>query len=812
MAAGIWLDAKEADAMPEDMVLDAAPPPAFVPDGSGTPRTPVEAELDEEILAFLRDELPLDPKDDFPIDIWYRQTYLSRGHGFAPYGYVIADFLEYKRDRFDRITEIGAGFGQNCIYFASRGWDSIALDAERRQAALMNRLLDRVTTRHPDIGGRVKIVAPHRYPDRAEEYLDERTVAVFSSLRQGYDRETERTAIERLRLAGGLLFDAHVFFARRDKPEQDELLRVIEGLGFATPALVWDWPGQPGFYQHHRFVYFERAEARVDAMREPVPAITPIDHGVLEAKAADAIPAGHNHPPVPDAVKMQLSQERWERRWDIIPEVIDEMRRLPLNDSGRYRPNPNEVSVRGYPFPYVAALSVNNDCDLMSRDAFEDWHGFVNGSGPTAYGDGLGLEIGDSCWIWGNRESFPSLHRHHPQTRPRVDSNDIERFVELGRLGWLDTMHSLTGFDSPAPPLRGLPGPEHANPPHLRVLRDDVLYALDRLDGFGIKPNLYVNHSCAITNVAAEWPWLQYADEPWHESYCLDLLKQFGFRFFWHDVAVDNDRSLAQLKFGDYLDYASPFYLRLAAVAFDWERWLMSRMRDEAGGMIGAVVALPDDEQERRTRLVGFFNRTFFKARAADDTDIFIFKRFNGVDTPSSSNFAAQVTTSRLDNLERAGGAVVVYNHFGSWSLLGRGRRRRDEGRISVPPVLDVHAVSCWREIAERHQAGRLFVATTGRLLEYLWLRERLQISVEKSAEIWVVTLRGVDCDVLGWHEIGDAHLNGLSLLIPETAPEVTVVVAGRQAPLALTRTPDPTYPGCHALHRPWTALEWPEH
>lgn len=514
--------------------------------------------------------------------------------------------------------------------------------------------------------------------------------------------------------------------------------------------------------------------------------------------------------PPTDSEPWRRAQERWNKRWDIIPDAIEEMWQLGLDESHRYRPAPKGVSVRSYPFPYVAALSVNNDLDSMTRESFEDWHAFVNGRRPTAYGDGLGLEIGDSCWMWGSRTSFPSLHCHHPQTQPRIDAVGIGRVVELGRLGWLDSMHSLSGFDSPPPPLRGLPGPQHANPPHLRVTRDDVSYALDRLDKLGIKPTVYVNHSCSITNIAAEWPWLQYADEPWHETYCLDLLKKFGFRFYWSDVAVDNDRH-GYAKFGDFLDYESPHFLKMAAGSFDWERWLMTRMRDESGALFGSVVSLPDDGRQRRAQLAAFFNRTFFKSKAGDGSDIFVFKRFNGVDTPSAGNFAVQVTTSRLDALEKGGGAVIIYNHFGSWSLIGRGRRYRNLGRVTTPPVLDEHAVACWREIAERRAAGRLFVTTTGRLLDYLWLRERLRMVIDQTPERWLVTLQHIDCDVLGRHPVSNAHLNGLALLVPQGTPEVCVVVEGRQEPLTLTRAPDPAFKGYDALYLPWQPLEWPE-
>jgi hypothetical protein len=46
--------------------------------------TSLEEALDTYILDFLHRELPSNPEEDLPIDIWYRRCYLGIGHGFAP--------------------------------------------------------------------------------------------------------------------------------------------------------------------------------------------------------------------------------------------------------------------------------------------------------------------------------------------------------------------------------------------------------------------------------------------------------------------------------------------------------------------------------------------------------------------------------------------------------------------------------------------------------------------------------------------------------------------------------------------------------
>jgi hypothetical protein len=222
-------------------------------------RAPLSAAaVEAEILAFLRTELPSESAREYPIENWYRVQYLQRGRGVAPYGYATADLLERRRQRFDRVTEIGAGYGANCLQFALRGWPTIAVESGEYQFGFMERLLGRLGGIDPMLAGRIQpLKCP--YPERAAEYLDERTLACFFGLQCFTDDETERRMLEALRLAGGAILDPRVFFRRRpSQQEQEDLIAAIESLGFAAPVLLWDSSQSRGSFPL-RFSYFERA-------------------------------------------------------------------------------------------------------------------------------------------------------------------------------------------------------------------------------------------------------------------------------------------------------------------------------------------------------------------------------------------------------------------------------------------------------------------------------------------------------------------------------------------------------------------------
>jgi hypothetical protein len=461
---------------------------------------------------------------------------------------------------------------------------------------------------------------------------------------------------------------------------------------------------------------------------------------------------------------------------------------LALGDSG-VRPRGGElVSVRPYPFPYRAALALNNDVDSMSREAFEDWHGFVNGREPTAYGPGLGLEVGDSFWVWAGPPNILALHRCYPDQPSPTDSPDLPRIVELSRAGWLDTLHSLGNWRPPADGDRSQLGK-----------RREAQYALEKLDRLGVKPRVYVNHSSSPSNVGAIWGTYQRADDPNHPLYCMDLYRAFGFQYYWVDAATSLE------KFGDHLAFRNDAELRARIDAFKWADWL----RKEGKGPDDDPPRLPAPEAELRRLLVAAFNETIVPVAARDGVDILAFKRYRGPQLPSATTFPTQVTARDLDELESRGGTVILYQPFGVTTLRGRAKSKGPaaNGR-STPPVLDEHALARWREIAERRDAGRLFVATTERLLDWLWRRDRLEVTVERSPHKWLVKLGDIRCPVLGDRAFGAGDLNGFALLVPETAPEISVIDAGGRL-LNLRRDPDPANPGRHALHRSWEPLEW---
>jgi len=440
-----------------------------------------------------------------------------------------------------------------------------------------------------------------------------------------------------------------------------------------------------------------------------------------------------------------------------------------------------EVFVRPYPFPFRAAFSLSNDCDSSTLEAFEDWHGFVNGRAATRYGDGLGLEIGDSFWVWLGGTGGLALGSGFAD-EPFKETAQHRRLVELGRAGWLDSLHSLGNWRQDYKSFR-----------HDLGTRGDAERALAMLAERGLKPFVYTNHSWSPSNVSGPWGFYQKIDDPSHPMYAMDLLRDFGFRYFWPDYAVET------AKFGDHWNFENDEALRKAIAGY--RQWKLIYKRTSPTE--NSLIEFDCGEDTLRKFYLAMYNRTIVRTQAMDGAPLAAFKRYRGNWQADESSFHLQASAENLDALESAGGAVVVYQHFG---VTRRGPEQTKQR--SAPPVLSDASADAWRGIAHRESRGDLFVTTTGRLLDYLCLAELLGFTLTKTPERWTIALPDVERSDLWSRRPERELLNGLSFVVPADAPEVVVLNAAGRA-LACRRAGDPVRPGRHAVYLPWQKLEW---
>lgn len=243
---------------------------------------------------------------------------------------------------------------------------------------------------------------------------------------------------------------------------------------------------------------------------------------------------------------------------------------------------------------------------------------------------------------------------------------------------------------------------------------------------------------------------------------------------------------LEREKFGDNLDYRRSDDFIKAVLGYGWESWA-------------------DVFPARSETLLARFNSVL--QQPASQSDALPFKRFIGHRSCTWTTFPGEVNSWRLDDLVRCRGAVVVDLEAATWSLVGAEPHNNSARALDSSQMFDLHAMACFKEIAERRNSGSLLVTTVTRLLDWLWRREHLTVETVRDSDKWIVTL-----DVAGkangnvW---ASALLDGLALSVPATAPEVVVQIVGHSALPVFTRVADPATAQRDVLYRPWSALEW---
>lgn len=204
---------------------------------------------------------------------------------------------------------------------------------------------------------------------------------------------------------------------------------------------------------------------------------------------------------------------------------------VPVND-------PN-LKVRKFPFPYEGMLAISSDIDSTSLTEFEDYHRFLNTKEKTPYGQGLGLDIADSAWMYmADNYSDPLDKEGHSLASSMsyfqgLDSKtpkDADKITHYFKAGWIDSLHTYGDFSR--------------NDKKTLFTRELADAAWKEMKTSGFMPKVWINHGTEtnVQNFGAYTPkgFFQYqaGDDPKSPYYHTDLTVGNGIRFVWNSEAV----------------------------------------------------------------------------------------------------------------------------------------------------------------------------------------------------------------------------------------------------------------------------------
>lgn len=330
----------------------------------------------------------------------------------------------------------------------------------------------------------------------------------------------------------------------------------------------------------------------------------------------------------------------------------------------------SSVKLRKFPYPYEAALAICNDLDnTRSINDYLDMMNFLNSSGQTAFGMGLGLEVGNSIWFYNNTASqqVSYFKNNHAEL-----SRDAPLLLPLLKSGHIDTLHTFGNFDEGG------------------FKREYAERVIEELEKQGIKMAVWVNHGNRFNTQNLGMASYFHGADPSQAEYHFDLSRAYGLRYGWlgkmtHVLGQDAAPKMSVLM-KNTLQKALRYtkYRKLIEPPFDLE------------------------------------NRLLFKTRLQDGADIWEFQRWVnawGFETNLDLKaLAKQLKPNNLDRLIKNKGFLILYTHF-------------CDGLDSTATVLN-HVRKNLEYLSHLSRKKELLVATTFRLLKYYEISRYLKYDV----------------------------------------------------------------------------------
>lgn len=370
----------------------------------------------------------------------------------------------------------------------------------------------------------------------------------------------------------------------------------------------------------------------------------------------------------------------------------------------------NPVSLRRFPYPFKAALSICSDIDgTTTLDRFLTIQEFLNTQTSGPMGEGLGLEIGNSFFPFAPDDAFAYF-----------SSRDEDRDVieALIRSGHIDCIHS------------------YGDGIFTRAKAIEVLETLDRKD---CMPDVWIDHAKAPSNLGKDvTPGTgDLIDSP---IYHADLLQAFGIKFIWRG------------RGSSIVGHGLPFTTKSFTGIFDPAH--------------SAHSALNIAKEITKTLLANAGNRRFAlhsrndilaAVELLDSSSFYEFKRCNchwrGLSHGHDSvGLAYVIRQKNLQDLVQSEGYMVIYTH------LGVGPK--------MPIPIPERTRAALRELAKSYRLGDIYVTTTSKLLNYYVNRRYLQWSSRLENNRVVIAIHGVSDPIGGSRLPSPDELQGITFYV----------------------------------------------
>ncbi len=424
--------------------------------------------------------------------------------------------------------------------------------------------------------------------------------------------------------------------------------------------------------------------------------------------------------------------------------------------------NRENVSLRKFPYPYEAALTICSDLDHTdSIEKFLSIQEFLSSTKKATLGAGLGLEVGNSFWFY---NQYNQLLKNSSKDTTHINSTffgnpdrGISLFdgisdtlspyagvmLKLIKAGYLDCLHSYGEFAEGG------------------FSRDLAVRAVDFWKSESLSIDVYTNHGGTGNNDNIGPVSRFRGDNPGAVEYHTDLTIPLGIKFLWrgqvtHCIGQDGDFSL----------------VNFAKMAYEYFQDLINTKVDYPHGNSLVHIHTLDDGQ-KMFEFVRYINPLGKYPLARQEY------------------MQYQLGPEVIDKLIGCKGYLIFYTHLGA---------------NKHQPYLCSSALDVLRYIKGKNDEGKLLVTTTSKLLNYYVHSKYLYWHHAANKDSLFITIDSISNEVEGSFIPGENDLEGITFYVP-TDKKVSLSVQGRPI-LFIENAKDNS--GRRSISVPWNKLTFP--
>lgn len=444
-------------------------------------------------------------------------------------------------------------------------------------------------------------------------------------------------------------------------------------------------------------------------------------------------------------------------------------------DDTTLKDNHQAVSLRPFPYPYRAAMTICSDIDqTQDTDEFLEIQRFLNTKQTTSMGEGVGLEIGNSFYFYDKNNEFSFF---------TGDERAQQVIIDCIHAGYLDCLHSYGDR---------------------ATSRKQIERSLDALTQADCLLDVWINHYGAQNDMHRKFEYFFEVcdgDDPTSPLYHADLTMAYGVQFVWvgattRIIGQDPQRTTFWRSLATVFDPAHPLGTS-RNMAMEVRKSLLGAYRnDERFGLqaqnrLMQPITLQDGQQAHE------FMRHC--------------NHYITVDYGATSPGLGYVINPRaLDQLKQVEGYMVVYTHIGKNS--------------ECQQAIAEETQSSLRNLEREYREGSIYVTTTSKLLNYYRTARYLAWSVEEPTQegqeedaedadnsgnsaVTRIAIDSIDDPIFGPLDPTLQRLQGITFYVPDQTP-VEVIVRGEPV-TSLQRNPA-DHTGRTSVTIPLTFLSFP--